>query len=112
MSEERFYSLSMILFSILNRTLDLGEEIVRGKKLGMPGTYQGIFQILEREKIISTQLSHELEYLAKQRNVLAHEYFDISPKSIFLISKKMEIVKEFIKIIYLLTHSKKGNGKK
>ena len=112
MNEERFYSLSMILFTILNRTIDLGEEIIRAKKIGMPGSYQSIFQVLEREKLISADLSQTLQYLTKQRNVLAHEYFDITLKSIFLISQRMNTVKDFIKIVCLLTTSKKINGKR
>ena len=39
MSKERFYSLSMLLFATLNRTIDLGQELVHGRKLGMPTSY-------------------------------------------------------------------------
>ena len=35
-----FYALSMVLFSILNRTIDLGNEIVMANNLGMPSTYK------------------------------------------------------------------------
>ena len=95
MTTEQFYALSMILFTILNRTIDLGKEIIRGKKLGMPYSYKEIFQMLEKEKLISHSLSHELQWLAGQRNVLAHEYFDVTEKSIFAIYVRIKVIKEF-----------------
>lgn len=37
-----FYAISMVLFSILNRAIDLGDEIVMANNLGMPSTYKEI----------------------------------------------------------------------
>jgi hypothetical protein len=34
--KRNFYAISMVLFSILNRTIDLGEELVMANNLGMP----------------------------------------------------------------------------
>lgn len=99
MSRERFYSLSMLLFAILNRALDLGQELVRGRKLGMPGSYKEIFQLLEREKVIPADLSRQLQYLASQRNVLAHEYFDVTEESIFQVYTKIGAAKELVNIV-------------
>ena len=45
-----FYAVSMILFTLINRTIDLGDEIVTSRNLGVPGTYQEIFSLLERVK--------------------------------------------------------------
>jgi len=44
--KRNFYALSMALFSILNRTIDLGSEIVIANNLGMPSTYRDIFSLL------------------------------------------------------------------
>jgi len=110
MTTERFYSLSMVLFAILNRTMDLGQEIVRGKKLGMPASYKEIFQILQREKLIDSDLSQKLQHLANQRNVLAHEYFDVTEKSIYAIYLRINIVQELVKVTKALLSLKK-NGK-
>ncbi|MDP3734437.1 MAG: DUF86 domain-containing protein [Nanoarchaeota archaeon] len=107
MSTERFYSLSMLLFAILNRTIDLGQEIIRGKKLGMPASYREIFQILEKEKIISGELAQKMQYLASQRNVLAHEYFDVTERSIFAIFLKTKAVKEFVAVVRKFLREKK-----
>lgn len=111
MTTERFYSISMVLFAILNRTIDLGHEIIRGKKLGMAASYKEIFQILEREKIINVNLSQKLQHLANQRNVLAHEYFDVTEKSIYAIYLEINIVTEFVNVVKALLSSK-NNGKK
>lgn len=96
MTKERFYSLSMILFSILNRLIDLGQEIIRGKNLGVPSSYKEVFQVLAKEKILSPTLSTELQYLAARRNVLAHEYFDVTERDIYGIYLKIAVGKKFI----------------
>ncbi len=117
MGTERFYSTSMVLFAILNRAIDLGEEVVRAKKFGMPGSYQEIFQVLGRQGIISPELSQTLQYLVKQRNVLAHEYFNITEKSIYSISLKMSAVKELMQAVRKLLQEEvqkmtpKSNGR-
>jgi len=111
MTTERFYSLSMVLFAILNRTIDLGQETIRGKKLGMPASYKEIFQIIEREKVISVDLSKKLQYLVNQRNVLAHEYFDVTEKSIYEVYLKINIVTELVSVVKALLSSN-NNGRK
>ena len=111
MTTERFYSLSMVLFAILNRTIDLGHETIRGKKLGMPASYKEIFQIIEREKVISVDLSKKLQYLVNQRNVLAHEYFDVTEKSIYEVYLKINIVTELVSVVKALLSSN-NNGRK
>lgn len=111
MGTDRFYIISMILFAIFNRIIDLGKEIIRGRKLGMPTSYKQIFQILEREKIISPELSGELQYLADRRNVLAHEYHDITKQSIYVLYVKIKSAKEFMEIVKEVIASKKNNRK-
>jgi len=41
--KKTFYAASMILFSLLNRVIDLGNEVVMAKSLGIPATYREIF---------------------------------------------------------------------
>ncbi|GEM_PF-2477843 len=40
-----FYAASMILFSMLNRTFDLGSEITIANNFEIPSTYRDIFKI-------------------------------------------------------------------
>ena len=35
---KNFYAVSMILFALINRVIDLGDEIVTSRNLGVPGT--------------------------------------------------------------------------
>ncbi len=56
-NKEKFYAVSMILFFIINRAIDLGEEIVSAKKLGFPEKYREIFYLLSRKDIIEEKES-------------------------------------------------------
>lgn len=111
MTTEQFYGVSMLLFAMLNRTIDLGKEIICGRKRGMPTSYKEIFQILEKERLISEGLSQELQWLAGQRNVLAHEYFDVTKKSIYLVYTKRKAMKDFMERGRKLVVERKNNGK-
>lgn len=97
--DTKFYASSMILFSILNRTIDLGDEIVKDEKLGYPLEIREIFILLSDNKIISKTLEKRLRDLVISRNKLAHRYGSIKEKDIFNLTKEMKYVKEFVEII-------------
>ncbi|MBI5036453.1 DUF86 domain-containing protein [Candidatus Micrarchaeota archaeon] len=90
-----FYAASMVLFSILNRAIDLGEEIVAAKKLGVPSTYRDIFRLLSEASLIDGKLEKELSSLVGYRNMLAHEYSDFSEKDVFRILNSVHAVRLF-----------------
>ena len=46
------YALSMLLFSIINRAIDLADEVVITNRLGMPSSYTEIFSLLSRKGFI------------------------------------------------------------
>lgn len=98
-NSEKFYAVSMLLFSIINRAIDLGEEIVSAKKLGFPSHYKEIFRLLYDGKIIDSKLRKTLEDLAHSRNLLAHEYQTFTRKDVFRIFKKINAVKKFVAIV-------------
>ena len=104
---KNFYSLSMILFSITNRTIDLGDEIVSANKLGMPSTYKDIFRLLCRNNIISRDLERKLSTLVFYRNLLSHEYYDLSEKDVFDVFIRISAVKEFLEIVKTLLRKNK-----
>jgi len=91
-----FYAASMLLFSILNRTIDLGEELVAANNLGMPSTYKEIFEFLVRDKLVTASLGAELSKLVFYRNLLSHEYHRLSEADVIDVSRRMNIVKEFV----------------
>jgi uncharacterized protein YutE (UPF0331/DUF86 family) len=94
-----FYASSMVVFSILNRAIDLGEEIITTFDLGYPTKYREIFDILENAGIISNETARKMRKLIFYRNVIAHEYYRISWKELYDVIQRLTIVKDFVKEI-------------
>lgn len=92
-----FYSVSMLVFSIINRALDLGEEIISARNLGTPGTYKDIFFLLYKGKVINSRMKDELSELSYYRNLFSHEYQDFTEKDVFYALGKVSVVRDFIK---------------
>jgi len=95
-SPEKFFSSSMIMFGILNRTLDLAQEIIAKNEWGMPSAYEEYFEMLGGKGIVDKNLSDELKRLVKDRNLFAHEYYNMERKKVISISKRIYFVKDFI----------------
>jgi uncharacterized protein YutE (UPF0331/DUF86 family) len=93
---EKYYATSMILFSLLNRVIDLAQEVVVGKKLGMPSSYKEIFRILRERDFISKETLGEIEKLVELRNILSHEYYRIGSGEIFRAVKNVGVVRKFV----------------
>lgn len=97
--KKNLYSVSMILFSIINRTIDLADEMVMANNLGMPSTYREIFKLLAKNKYIDYTLMEKMSNLVFYRNLLAHEYFDMTEKDVFDVLKRIDIVRQFVDIV-------------
>lgn len=97
-NDEKFFAVSMNLFSILNRTIDLGEEVLSSYHI-VPKDYSDIFDKLKREGVINEELSERIKSLVKKRNILAHYYQTVSEKDILGILRDINSVKEFIERI-------------
>ncbi len=95
-NKKNFYALSMVLFFILNRTIDLGNEIVMANNLGVPSTYKDIFRLLAKNKLIDEPSERELSHLVFYRNLLSHEYYGLTEKDVFDVSKRMGVVAQFV----------------
>jgi uncharacterized protein YutE (UPF0331/DUF86 family) len=93
---EKFYAVSMILFALINRTVDLGDEIVASLNIGMPSKYSDIFYLLRKNGYISRELTQNLTWLVDVRNLLSHEYQDFDGKDVFNIMEKVPSIKEFV----------------
>ena len=94
-----FYSVSMVIFSIINRTINLGEEVVTANNLGTPSTYKDIFYLLRKNGIINDRMKNELSELSSYRNVFSHEYQNLTEKDVYNALLKINAVKEFAKRI-------------
>lgn len=95
-SMEKYYASSMILFSLLNRVIDLGQEIVISKKLGMPSSYKDVFRILFSRKIIGTELFKEMETFVDLRNALSHEYHRVDKNYLFDAIGNIDTVRKVV----------------
>jgi len=103
-----FYSSSMVLFGILNRTIDLATEIIVKNEFGMPTSYEQYFELLSNEGIIGKPLSRELRQLMRDRNIFAHEYYNLNKKQVLDISKRIHAVKDFLEKIKELVRKSKN----
>ncbi|MEK7396027.1 MAG: HepT-like ribonuclease domain-containing protein [Candidatus Poribacteria bacterium] len=93
---EKFYAVSMVLFALINRTVDLGDEIVASLNIGMPSKYSDVFYLLRRNDYISRELTQNLILLVDTRNLLSHKYQDFDEEDIFDIMEKAQSIKEFV----------------
>lgn len=94
-SKDRHAS-SMLIFSILNRMIDLGSEILSKEKVGAPQRYEDIMLLLANANVINTETATQLNSLIKKRNVFAHFYGDVTPKDILEILHQQELIERFI----------------
>lgn len=91
-----FHASSMICLAIINRTIDIGTEIIVKKEISMPTRYKDMFEPLIKEGIISKELEEEMKKLMEHRNFLAHEYFGLDEKRLMKVLKDVYAVKAFI----------------
>lgn len=96
-NETIFLASSMIVFQILNRTIDLGDEIIRGNKLGYPIDTKDIFNMLKNEKVINEPQSRILKEFVTFRNKFGHRYGQLEKKEIInFIEKDRQEINKFI----------------
>lgn len=100
LEKEKYYAVSMLVFAVMNRVIDIGNEIISGSaKIPLPGTYKETFELLSKNKILSSGLAHDLTGLMKYRNIIAHEYYQLSIEEIFRLKKDIYRVEGFIQEI-------------
>jgi len=92
-----FDACSMNCFSLLNKILDLAEEIVRGKNLGIPFKYRDLFDMLVSVKIIDRRLGEKLGDMIILRNKFSHRYDKINKKELLEFVKDIKEIKIFLK---------------
>ena len=86
------------MLKAIQAAIDIGNDIIAMKNLEEPSTYKEIFEILQRNKIISSSLALQLSSLAGFRNALVHIYWKIDIKRAYRILKtKRKALEEFRK---------------
>lgn len=97
---KEYMALSFAIFNILNKMIELGEEIIDSLEKDLyPKTYKEIPQILFSEKIINKDQFKIFIQLIEYRNEIAHEYDNITIPEIFWCLQKIDFVNEFLRIV-------------
>ena len=86
----------MLLFSIINCTIEIGEILIEQFNLKTPLKYKEIFKILNNEKIIKNKTSNILSSFIYQRNMIANQYSEIKNDKIFEAISKRYIFQNFV----------------
>jgi uncharacterized protein YutE (UPF0331/DUF86 family) len=90
------YALSMLLFTIINRSLDLADEVIITNRLGMPSSYREIFDILRRRGFIDRGLADEMARLVFYRNMIAHQYDDLTDEDLYSLYERLGTILSFV----------------
>ena len=90
------YALSMLLFTIINRALDLADEVIITNRLGMPQSYKEIFDILRRRRFIDRDLAEEMSALVFYRNMIAHQYDDLTDDDLYSLFQRLDTILKFV----------------
>lgn len=95
--KKHYYAVSMIVFAVMNRAIDIGNEVISGsKKIPLPGTYRDTFELLAKHRIITPNVAEKMNELMIFRNVIAHEYYELSKEQVYKLKKDMPHVEQFI----------------
>lgn len=106
------YALSMLLFTILNRSLDLADEVIIANRLGMPSSYREVFEILRRRRFIDRDLAGEMAALVFYRNMIAHQYDDLTDDDLWSLYERLGTVMEFVEEMKEVIREGPQKGKK
>jgi uncharacterized protein YutE (UPF0331/DUF86 family) len=109
------YALSMLLFTIINRALDLADEVIITNRLGMPSSYREIFDILRRRRFIDRDLAEEMAALVFYRNMIAHQYDDLTDDDLYSLFQRLGTIIKFVdrmkEVIREEAPARKGKGR-
>ena len=98
--KETYYAVSMIIFQIMNRTIDIGNEVISGSSdILLPGSYKEAFEILSEKKVLSPKTASKMTNLMKYRNAIAHEYYRITADEIYRLKNDVYEVEDFVEEI-------------
>ncbi|MBI6873621.1 type VII toxin-antitoxin system HepT family RNase toxin [Clostridium aciditolerans] len=80
--------------------IDLAMHIVSEKKLGIPQNSRDAFEVLEKNKLIDSELMKKLKSMVGFRNIAVHNYQSVNLKVVEeIIEKHIDDLKIFTSII-------------
>jgi uncharacterized protein YutE (UPF0331/DUF86 family) len=92
----RFHAISMVLFTILNLSFELGEEVIGHRHAGLPGSYRDIFRILREEQLIDEKIRETMSRMVYYRNRLAHQYAGLNREDIDAVITSLDTIRDYI----------------
>lgn len=76
---------------IIEAVIDLGFMILKSKSLGKPEDDSDLFNILERNNILDSNLSERMKEAKGMKNFISHQYGEIDDKLVFnAVTKELE----------------------
>jgi len=110
-SDEKFLASSMAIFQVLNKSIDLGEEIVTSENIGYPLKLRDIFDFLEDKKIIDEKLAEKMKEFVLMRNKFSHRYEKLDEKDILKFAEEdkryvVKFIEEITKHLKAKFHTK------
>lgn len=76
--------------------INIAAHIVASEKLGQPQSAGDLFSILEKNKMISTNIAHALQKAVSFRNIVVHKYTDVDYRIAYSdLDKKLKDLQKF-----------------
>lgn len=84
-------------------SIDMGNRVIRLKTLGLPQSSRDVFHLLEQAKIISPNLSRQMQNMAGFRNIAVHNYTQLDLNILCsIIENDLPHILDFSKVILSL----------
>jgi uncharacterized protein YutE (UPF0331/DUF86 family) len=83
----------------IQAVLDISHHIVADRNLPLPTDNKSLFDLLARQKVISTRLSAKLASMAGFRNVLVHEYLEIDRRRVYRALSELRDFESFMRAV-------------
>ena len=93
---EKKHAVSMVCFAVLNRAIDLGQEILIKEEYSIPSKYGEIFTSLSKAGVMNIEEAKKMNELIDLRNVIAHTYFELTNKQLMKIVDNINLIDKFI----------------
>jgi uncharacterized protein YutE (UPF0331/DUF86 family) len=77
--------------------LDMGQHIIRTRKLGLPQSARNVFDLLAQDGIIAPALADSLKKMVGFRNIAVHDYQALLlPILVTIITEHLDEFQEFV----------------
>jgi len=98
----------IVLFNMqmaIQNCIDIAAHIISDRGLGVPGSNNEMFYMLEENRIIDREMSAKMVQAIGFRNLVAHEYARLDLEKVFQIARHdINDLKAFIKTIFAACH--------